>query len=380
MIGGGVTAIVVFQGFAMTLLSGLQKTTIRTQTAHIQIASNTFWKRTAMQPKEGLLPNAKGIREKLRSIPNIQTVASRITFFGLLSKGEQSFSVRASTYDVQNEVPMQKAYKFMSGHGFKKPLSYQVTLGSGLASRLGVKVSDRVTLLTNTFDGVVNALDLEVIGIFRIGITELDDSTVIMPLKTAQKLLDTTGVEQFIIMLDKTENVDAVLPLVREGLPKNVIAKPWYQIAKLYQQVVLFNKVQNRLVELIILTLIILSILNTIGMSIFERTGEIGTLAALGETKTTLLTQFMLEGLLLGLLGALVGMVSALITVEIINSMHLPIMIPGSSAAFILKIAMFPKTYVNGFFLAIFAAVTAACIPAYRASNMNIAEALRRNI
>jgi ABC-type antimicrobial peptide transport system permease subunit len=55
-------------------------------------------------------------------------------------------------------------------------------------------------------------------------------------------------------------------------------------------------------------------------------------------------------------------------------------MIPGSSAAFILKIAMFPKTYVNGFFLAIFAAVTAACIPAYRASNMNIAEALRRNI
>src|SRR5690606_16866896 len=114
-------------------------------------------------------------------------------------------------------------------------------------------------------------------------------------------------------------------------LGKTMVVKPWYEIAKLYRQVEEFNRVQNLVLEVIILSLILLGILNTIGMSVFERTGEIGTIAALGENATAIVAQFVLEGAILGFLGSIAGVGCGALLTAFINWLEIQLVMPGAS-------------------------------------------------
>lgn len=141
-----------------------------------------------------------------------------------------------------------------------------------------------------------------------------------------------------------------------------------------------FNEVQNKVIELIILSLILLSIMNTIGMSIFERTGEIGTLAALGETRRSIISGFILEGFILGCMGAFLGGILGVSIIEFINFIKIKVIMPGASTFFTVKIKIFGKAFYDAFVLSILSSTVAAWLPARKVSRMNIARSLRFNI
>jgi putative ABC transport system permease protein len=275
---------------------------------------------------------------------------------------------------------MASSLPFIKGKGFSKKNSFQIVLGSGLAIKLNAKVKNNITVLVQTLEGVVNALDLETVGIFQTGIAEVDDNTFFVPLKTAQTLMDTKQVEQVVVLLHNTEDTDKVLDQINRKIDSNFKGKPWYLISKLYQQVELFNKVQNRMVEMILLALMLLAIMNTIAMSVFERTGEIGTIAALGEVRQAILFQFIFEGFLLGALGSIVGVVCGIILTHFINFLQIPIVMPGTSRSFIIEIHFYFSAFRDAAFLALIASTFAAIFPAVRASRLQVAEALRHNV
>lgn len=380
MIAGGVSAIITYEGFAQHLMVSLREETIKSQTGHLQIASPKYWAKTARSPKETLLDDAPRLIKELKRYKHVKYASGRIAFFGLVSSGETSVSMRALTYDPAVEGDTSKKYRMVGGHSFSQPKAFQVVLGSGLATRARVKVKDRVTVLAQTYEGVVNALDMEVVGMFTTGMAEFDDNSLLIPLAQAQKLLDTDRVEQVIIGLDDTKNTDAVMAEIQARLYQFGEVRPWYTIAKLYNQVVAFNSVQMHMVEIIILSLILLGILNTIGMSIFERTGEIGTIAALGESQRTIRLQFVLEGVMLGLIGSVTGAVLGWLEILFVNSLGIPIVMPGSSMSFPMHIVVYGPAFRDAIILAVLTAGFAAFVPAVRASRMNIADALRRNV
>ena len=141
-----------------------------------------------------------------------------------------------------------------------------------------------------------------------------------------------------------------------------------------------FNRVQNTAFKLIIMSLILLSIMNTIGNSIAERTGEIGTVRAMGEKPGSLVFQFMLEGLILGIFGAVAGIVLGTVAGQVINAMKIPVMMPGASTFFYLEIDFLWSAVKEAAIVSVGAAGVAAVIPALRASRMNIIESLRRYV
>src|SRR5208283_2813244 len=117
--------------------------------------------------------------------------------------------------------------------------------------------------------------------------------------------------EQLIVGLDDTANTASALTGIRELVKgeAGVVAKPWSELSEYYNQVDSFFHTQNGVIAFIILCLVVLGVLNTIGMSIYERVGEIGTLRALGETERAILVQFLIEGGILGVIGAFTGVV-----------------------------------------------------------------------
>ena len=150
--------------------------------------------------------------------------------------------------------------RILQGGRIAKDNSFQVLSGSGLAKQLQVSPGQSVTVLSYTYDGVVNALDMEVVGIFGTGVSEFDDTTFMLPLSAAQRLLDTDQVEQLIMRLDNTPNTALALQDIRELIKAEpgIVVKPWWELSEYYNQVDSFFHTQNTVIAFIILCLVVL--------------------------------------------------------------------------------------------------------------------------
>jgi putative ABC transport system permease protein len=383
MIASGVTAILLFEGFTRHLVVSLRESTIRTQTSHIQIANTKFWESEVKKPKEGLLRDYPSLLAKVKAKPEVTYAAGKLSFFGLVSTKDQSVSARGISFDPALEKDREGGFQFVEGRPLSPETAFEVVLGRGLAKRLGAKAGDSLTLIANTYDGVINALDVEVAGVFQTGVAEFDDLTFLVPLTSAQRLLDTQDVEQILVGLKNTMLTDSVVSSLKATLASahpGIQVKPWHEVAKLYNQISGFLRVQNALIALIIGVLTLFAISNTIGMSVFERTGEIGTIRALGETQGSVVKQFLREGFVLGALGSLIGLIQGVAIAAGLNAAGVEIIMPGASAVIKIHIELFFAAFVGATALSLFAATAAAFVSAWRASRLEISDALRRNV
>ena len=383
MIASGVVGIILFRGFTYRILYDLQDVTIRTDTGHLQVAMPVYWEKTARKAKQALLPDYQKLLTDIRALPHVRYASGRLSFYGLLSLGDDSTSAQGITLDPASEVGRNESIHLVAGHRLDPSQPHQILVGSGLAKRMRIHPGDTVTALGYTFDGMVNALDMEVAGIFLTDVSEIDDSTFIIPLSSAQTLLDTEKVQKIVVGLDDTALTDTMRGsleqlITRDGSSAQV--KTWLQLAAFYNKCASFFSTQNKIFQFIILALVLLGVLNTIGMSVFERAGEIGTVRALGETEGMVLFQFLIEGALLGLIGALAGVVCGTGLAHFISWLDIPLVIPGATQPVRVSITPFLWAYVEAIALAIGASVCAAVIPAFRASRMNITESLKRYV
>ena len=156
-------------------------------------------------------------------------------------------------------------------------------------------LGDTVSILATTASGGLNGVEGTVRGVFQSASKEFDDVALRMPLDLARQLLRTKGVQTMVILLNKTEDTERVLRQLQSKYPASTSQlqfTPWYDLADFYQKTVkLFSKQMN-IVRLIIALIIILSISNILIMSVLERTGEIGTLMAIGLKRRKILQLF----------------------------------------------------------------------------------------
>ena len=138
---------------------------------------------------------------------------------------------------------------------------------------------------------------------------------------------------------------------------------------------------QFGVLQLIILAMIVLSVANSVNMAIFERTGEFGTLMALGDRRRDVFRLVMAENTVLGLLGAVLGVAVGSALATGISSVGIPMPPPpNSNSAYTALIRLQPMLIAIAFAVGVLATVLAAILPARRASRLPLIEALRQNI
>ncbi len=382
MIAGAVAAMVLFQGFSNYSLAALKWIAAENQYGNMQIAQKKYWAPGKESRTERLFP-IKDLEELKSRYPQIERMSGRLSFYGLVSNNDLSVGANVIGVDSVGEPQFKKSMRMTAGKFFEGSNDRQAVVGQLLARRMNVSVGDSITILTNTIDGVMNAMDIDVSGIFSAGIDEIDSQVIYIPLIVTQELLDTPQVDIAVIKFNKLEMAETNLAKINQDLARDtpsLTARSWRQLAVLFRQVDNFYGVQNRLIECILLSLMFLGILNTVSMTVVERTGEIGTLRALGESRKEIVTQFLLESLMIAIIGILCGVVLSYGVIQIVESVKIMTEMPGASEPFQIKIYFLMASVCYASALAMITTVFATLIPALRASKMDIVEALRKNV
>jgi putative ABC transport system permease protein len=377
----GACALMLAGGFMLYTFWGLRESTIHTQTGHLQIYHREYFTREEEKSLELGLDSLQTIREIALASGEVTLVTPRIDFTGLISNGDKSMVFIGEGLDPEQEAKMMGDFgRPESILTLKDGTEDEAVLGVGLAKSLDVKEGDYLTLMSTTTDGALNAIDVLVKGTFSTGITDVDKRFLKVRNETAQRLTGTDRVRSLVLLLDRTETTDHVRQELQArydaaGLP--VVVKTWLELAQFYRGVVaLYNAIFGFLV-LVIFIIVLGSTVNTIIMSISERVQEIGTLMAMGTSRSKLLQMFLYEGLVLGLLGAVIGLLVALGVSWGINSADVMMPPPpGWDEGYPLNIRIEMWLGVVVFVLMVITAVISTMVPAIRAVRMKIVDAL----
>ena len=256
-----------------------------------------------------------------------------------------------------------------------------VIVGEGLARNLGIDVGDRIVLMSSTASGGINGVEVTVRGLFSTVSKSYDDIALRMPINTARRLLRTEGSHVWIVLLNDTADTDIVLEQLNSKLPKGEFEiVPWYKLADFYNKTVTLFVKQIHAVKLIIALIILLSVSNTMTISVMERIGEIGTSLALGITRTGIMRLFLIEGILLGCLGGLLGLLTGTLLAALISNIGIPMPPPpGTAHGYTAEILFSWNTALESFALVMCTVVIASIYPAWRGSRMQIVDSLRYN-
>lgn len=377
IIGGGVVTFLLAGGFINWVLWSMREATIHSQLGHVQIIRPGYFREGMGDPYRYLLP--EDMSSVASDTAHVRTLAPRLAFNGLLSKGENTVSFLGEGIDPEREAPIAKWVLIQDGQDLTTSGPDTVILGAGLAKAVGASTGDTVVLLATTASGGINAVELRVAGLFATSTKAYDDSALRVPIEVARRLMRVEGATSWVMLLDDTERTEQALAELRTRLPASEFELvPWFELADFYNKTVeLFGR-QVGIVRLLIALIVMLSISNTLAMSVMERTTEIGTVMALGVKRRQVMFQFILEGAMLGVVGGLVGVALGALLGTAISAVGIPMPPPpGMDVGFTGEIDVSLGLSIEGFLLAFITTSLASLFPAWKASRMNIVDALR---
>ncbi len=377
----GIVALMLASGFIEWIFFDMRESTIRSQIGHLQVVRPGYLEAGPSDLAGHLLPGSGPELDLLAREPQVRIVATRLSFSGLASHGDTTVSFLGEGVDPRHEAELSKALDVVAGRRLPADDPNTVLLGVGLAANLGAKVGDRVVLVVNKPTGGISAAELTVTGLFATITKAYDDTALRLPIATARRLLHLQGAHRWIMLLDDTSSTDAAARAIAAKLPRDRFQLVrWHELADFYQKTVALFSRQVQVVRIIIATIIVLGIGNTLTMCVMERTGEIGTAMAIGTRRRAVLAQFVTEGALLGIIGGTLGVALGIVLAVAISHVGIPMPPPpGMAHGFIGQIRVTPTLALEAFALAVAATLLASLYPAWKASRLVIVDALRTN-
>jgi putative ABC transport system permease protein len=242
-----------------------------------------------------------------------------------------------------------------------------------------------IDLLAATAGGAPNVVTLRVSRVEVQTLKELDDNYVGMNIGLAQNLIYGRGEHKasgIVIQLKRTEDMERArkrLLALFNGYGLDLEVRDFTELNPQYNQIIGMFRSIFAFISAIIAMVVLFTVTNAMGMSVVERTGEIGTSRAMGIRRQGIRKQFLAEGSLLGIMGATVGVALAYLIAFAINHSNLTWSPPGQVARAPLLLYLVGAEWliaVSWFGLLVVSAM-AALVPANRAARMVVVDALR---
>lgn len=282
--------------------------TLRLNSGHLQVRNANYDPDKFSVAWEYLIENPYQIADQIAALGPVKLATPRLFASGIVSAGSNSVDVQIMGVDPASEANAPYRDGLVAGEFLSADDRSGILIGYPLAESMGLRVGSQLSLLVNTSEGQVDEQNFVVRGIFSTGSSTYDKGIVLLPLAKAQAFSGAGNRASIIfVMLHDREQADSVAA---------AITGPGYQVItwqKMNELLVLINDFSNAyltILNLIILGVTVTVILNTMLMAVFERTREIGILAALGMKGRQIVLLFLAEAALLALGGVAAGLLA----------------------------------------------------------------------
>lgn len=386
----GVMAAVGVRGF----LNGLQESLILgvVEGGHgaLQIHKKGFLKSTETVPLTPAISESEELYRRIRETEGVKELVPRISFAGMVNASDESpFAILVGTDPARElEVSPRRNDALVSGRwllgesdlllGMELASGLDVSASDDVVAKDGAAAADKVALIANDKDGVLNAVEGPVVGTLA-ALTQGEKRLVLLPLEKAQELLRMEGqVTEIAVALHDVDDASEVKARLEQTLGDEYEVHTWQELVPLVSDV---RQIQNAVLDIVIgvfLFIILMGVTNTMLMNVLERVREIGTMLSLGARRRQVLQLFVLEAAVLGGLGATLGALAGALLVFVLGIFGVSIRTPGSSLPQLIIPTIGPSFLAGMVLLGVVGASLSALYPAWRASRMSPASALSK--
>jgi len=306
-IGFTLSLLMFYDGLVAGFEDAIYGNAIKVLGGNIQIHASGYQANEGQTP---LLPLPDDQAPVKAALAQSQVVAAsrRINTGGLATSRKGAFAVGITGIEPEMEQPVNLiAQHVTQGRYLTAADQDLILIGKGLADAMDVKVGDRFTLTGRATHQQIRSRTMTVVGIYDIGMADIEKRTVYLSLAEAQDLYGLTGqATEVVVALKQIGQEPTVIKAIQPGLPGFEMASWQTNYPELRSAIETKGAAMN-IFGIIILVAVGIGILNLLLMAVYERTREIGVLAALGVKPGQISALFLLEGAMLGLVGVAVG-------------------------------------------------------------------------
>ncbi len=374
------TALLMFiAAFFQGEMRSSMETTLKLNTGHLQVRDEDYDPDKLSVAWEYLIENPDQAAAQIEALDPVRVATPRLVASGIVSVRDESAGVQIMGIVPESEANAPYRDGIISGEFITTDDREGVLIGLPLAESLGLKAGDQISLLVNTSDGDVDEQQFTIRGIFTTGTSAWDKGIVFLPLAKAQAFSRAENHASMIfILLKDREKAEEVAGAIRgEGIE----VKTWTQMNELLVLVEDFSNAYLAIINLIVLGVTATVIVNTLLMSVFERTREIGVLSAIGMKGRQVIALFLSEATLLAFGGIGVGALAGWALSAYFGKVGVYFGDLGISGDMLLEDRIYTyltlDSAVNLIVTAFLITILASLYPARMASRMEPVEALR---
>lgn len=374
----GLGVLALYKG----MLNGRVRNVIDLEVAHIQIHHPEFKK--DYRPSF-IISHPDSLMRKIQSYPEVKLVALRMIAQGMLVTATGSAGVQINGVDpeVEYKISRLKA-KFIAGEGFHSDKKNEIIIGKNLADKMKLKQGSKVVLtLTDTSDNIVSSA-FRVSSIYQSDNAPLDELNVYVLRGTLNELLTSgNSADEIAILLKSDTDLESMEGKLKNDFP-SLLVESWKEISPETELMVKTVDQYSYIIMIIILIAVAFGILNTMMMSVLERTREIGMMVALGTSRIRMFLLIFFETIFLTIAGAPVGLGAAYLITSYYekNGLNLSSMGKEMMASFGYSTLIYPsfpwEKITTILIMVIGTAIVSCLLPAIRVLLLQPVEALRR--
>ncbi len=301
----GLALVIMLHGWEMGAIEGSIENNIRIQTGHIQMRSQSYEEEKVSLKWDQLLEDPWSLVAQAQALPEVRDAAPVLWASGIINTSDQSAGLRVYGIDPTAETMTPFREGIVAGSFLDPDDRSGLLISRRLAESMELSVGDNVSLMVNTADEQPDEAVFEIRGLFDSGFPGFDESTVFLPLSKAQAFTRVGDRASAIIAFleDQEEAESVAASLNAPGLT----ILTWRDLNQFMLSAVESSMGVLYLMYGVVLAIVAVVVANTMLMSVFERTREMGIMASLGMKGRQIMGLFLLESATLGVLGVILG-------------------------------------------------------------------------
>jgi len=304
----GMMVLIMMSGFIVGAMAGALDQNIHLNTGHLQLRDDSYEIEKLSLLSRDLLQDSETLVAQAEALDEVQSAAPVLWTSGILSTIRESTGLKVTGLDPADAFHAPIRDGIVQGAYFTPDGRDELLLGERLAKDMNITAGQRVSLAVGNADGQPDEAVFTVVGLFNTGIPSFDQNTAILPLAKAQTF---TGVgnrtSSIIVMLNDLQDTEKAAAALSQTSGVKVLT--WQDLNSIMMELIEMAGSFYYIIYFIVILVVAVIIANTLLMSVFERTREMGILAALGMKGRQLMLLVLFESTILALAGIIFGQI-----------------------------------------------------------------------